>query len=960
MVSSRLINIPASQPFLPALVEGLSAEYGDALPRALILLPTRRSVAALRDAFLAKAPDANTAILIPRIQTLGDIDEEELSLSGDPALSAEIAALPRAISPMRRRFLLMQLILKLYPMRKAEAFQLADDLGGLIDQSIIEGCDLKSLEAVVPENYAAHWQHIRAFLSIVHENWPQILKENNAIDALDRSQRLMRLQNQHWQRATPDFPIIIAGSTGSRPATAELMHTVSQLPKGMVVLPGVDMHLEEAHWDDITETHPQYFMAAFLKRCKATREDIENWGDPVGHDASWLLSEALRPAPVTDRWRYLSRPDQPKAATRHLYMLEAANENQEAMAAALMLRECAENPDCRAALVTPDRKIAARVAAQMRRWGIEVNDSAGVKLSSLPPAVFLLLLLNVADEDVRPSGLMAFFKHPFTGMGRARGDFLTAARNLEHDFFRQHLCGANLRSWQHLPKSGEYALLKEIGAAMQPLHTAAQPIAAWLDALLNVASKCVAQNATLWRGAEGETLAKLIEDMSESADDAPLNYAEFTGLFRYALDTTPVRPLFGQHPRLSILGTIEARLLSFDRLILAGLNEATWPTDAPPDPWMSRAMRRDLGLASPDRSIGQMAHDFVQAAAQPHVTLLRATRAGETPTIPSRWWLRLQAVLEMLGEGASATPPQPWLEWAHAIDQSETLSPIAPPAARIPASAFPATISASDMALWVQDPYAFYAKKVLNLKALNGLDAEFGPRERGSLIHDVIAGLAEKYPTSWPTQAIPDFIAAMEKGLHNFCVPPETRAIMATRIPGLAADYYRFEKERRAVYGQPLVEVKGEWQVAGINIITRADRIDRVGDGIVILDYKTGEAPSPKRVELGLKPQLPIEAVIVEAGGFAALGKKAVQGLAHIEINEGKSEFKYKDAKIDPASIKAVHLPGITNFINAFLADPVFHAAPRPQILPPSPDYARLERVAEWSKGAIMQEEADA
>lgn len=53
-----------------------------------------------------------------------------------------------------------------------------------------------------------------------------------------------------------------------------------------------------------------------------------------------------------------------------------------------------------------------------------------------------------------------------------------------------------------------------------------------------------------------------------------------------------VRTNYGTHPRLSILGPIEARLCHFDYVILGEANEGIWPKAAQADMWMSRPMKK--------------------------------------------------------------------------------------------------------------------------------------------------------------------------------------------------------------------------------------------------------------------------------------------------------------------------------------------------------------------------------
>ena len=69
-----IMNMPSGVDFLPALAAGLDAHFGDELNHALILLPTRRAVRNLSEAFTMLAREnGRAARLLPPMRTLADI-----------------------------------------------------------------------------------------------------------------------------------------------------------------------------------------------------------------------------------------------------------------------------------------------------------------------------------------------------------------------------------------------------------------------------------------------------------------------------------------------------------------------------------------------------------------------------------------------------------------------------------------------------------------------------------------------------------------------------------------------------------------------------------------------------------------------------------------------------------------------------------------------------------------------
>ena len=115
-------------------------------------------------------------------------------------------------------------------------------------------------------------------------------------------------------------------------------------------------------------------------RERAARSDEEACARRV-----WLIGEALRPAATTDMWRRL--PAQPADTLDGLSRYDCASPQEEAVTIALLLRRKLETPGATAALVTPDRELARRVAAELRRWDIDIDDSAGSPLNrTITPA----------------------------------------------------------------------------------------------------------------------------------------------------------------------------------------------------------------------------------------------------------------------------------------------------------------------------------------------------------------------------------------------------------------------------------------------------------------------------------------------------------------------------------------------------------------------------------------------
>lgn len=974
---ARIATVAPHLPFLDTLARRwLDAHPGDP-SRGLILLPTRRAARALAESFLHVS--GGQPMLLPRIVALGALDEAALALSG--ALD-----LPPAVEPQLRLALLARLILKLPEAQGGvgtadRAWSLAQELASLMDEAERAELDLPAaLAAANAGNYAEHWEVTLRFLGIVTRAWPDWLREKDLMNPAARQVALLRGQARAWRDNPPDMPIWAAGATGGIPAVTTLLRVVAGLPSGLVVLPGVDLAMAAAVWEDLDRAHPQATLAALLDGIGARREEIVAWdGDSaVPRGRALTLATALLPAAALNAWRHAGR-----AEIAGLYRLDAADQQEEAAAIALVLREALETPNRSVALVTPDRALAARVSAELLRWGVIADDSAGEPLAQTPPAVFLRLLAAAAADGLAPVALLAVLKHPFAAAGLRAVECREAARRLERLALRGARPIAGLTGLRvQLQKLGlEHgvlpAFLARLEGCLAPLLRVFAAVAtapADLLAALVAAAEALAATdredgpARLWAQEEGEALAAHLalsrEALRELPDGPP---AILPNLLDAVLEGPAVRSrraLRGradtaEHARVSIWGLLEARLQSADVVVLGGLAETVWPPVTEPGPWMSRQMRALAGLPDADERIGQSAHDFVMAACCGPVAVLSCPqRRDRAPAVPARWLARLDALLTGLGQ---ALPPHPAVGWARALDlPANGPCPVAAPLPSPAPALRPRRLSISDVATLMADPYAIYAKHVLRLRPLDPLDQDTDALDIGNLVHKGLELFLAEAGAAWPPDAAERLDLAMEKALLDSGVRPALRAWWRPRLLRIAGWLATHEATRRAA--QPLravgVEVSASWQIGDIELRGRADRIELGEDNsVTIVDYKTGAAPGDADVSDGAAPQLLIEAAMARGGAFGPDFQGSDLRLAYWRLSGGREPGEERLLFKGERPLTAGEIDAATTQLRRLLAEfahpsrPYPHA-PHPSRRPRYADYAQLARAAEWGEAS--------
>jgi ATP-dependent helicase/nuclease subunit B len=949
-------SIPAHRSFADALAAGLTAEFGRdplALARGRILLPNNRAVRTITEAFVRASGDG---LILPRLIAIGDPEiGDRIGGALDPLDLAE--QIPPAIEPLARQLLLARLV-RAEGESAAEAMRLADALARTMDALAVEEIPAsRLLEAVTdtPE-LAAHWLHaIERFRHILDE-WPAMLAKRGMIDLADRRGRLLHSIADRWSERPPEGFTIAAGITTSAPAIAAVLAAVARLESGAVVLPALSgvQAMPAREWDALgpdedgrsEESHPQYHLKRLLHRIGVGRDEVRPWlrGGRASSTAARgrAAVNAMASANFSDKWTRLSPPERRLTGVRAAELADPAGEAQ---AIAISLREAIETPGLTAALVTPDRNLAARVSAHLLRWGIEADDSAGLSLSKTPAGTLLLAIAAAAVENLAPVPLLALLKHPLVGgEGDERLAWLDSIRALD-----LALRGPRPRSG--IEGLDERFAEKKADIAWQKVRPAVSPIAqsaTRMTTLASVAGTLRELAGTLaadrgWRGADGRAAGELFAQIESSADSKIMAVTadDIVPLLRALMDSVPVRRPYGGHPRVFIWGLLEARLQQADLMILGGMNEGVWPAAPTPDPWLAPQIRRKLGLPGLEFRTGLAAHDFLSALGAPRVLLTRARRDSRSPTIASRLWLRVQAMT------GGMTRDQRLERMAHELDAGTGIEPATKPAPCPPLEVRPKRIVVTDLDRLKADPFAFYAKTILRLRSEEPVDAEQTAAWKGTAVHDVFQRWFEEDDCN------PDKLVARARAMiEDESIHPMLRALWSPRLME-AIDWAAAEMAEDRANGRKtvLAETKGSATVAGVTLEGRVDRIDRLPDGrLAIVDYKTGQAPKPKAVTEGFALQLGLLSLIARAGGFGDIGSE-VGCHEYWSLAKKNGRFGYRQSPDKDEGADAFVERAYAQFADAaakwLLGTEPFEAKLNPAYAPYE-DYDQLMRLEEW------------
>lgn len=960
MAGQKIYNINAEAKFVDVLAQRYLEEYAERpeeLAQVLFLLPNRRACQSLAEAFVRCR--GLTPTILPQMKPIAETDEDEVFLTNDAAVLKDL--LP-AVNQTDKALQFTKLILKkaslnLDKMSLAQAYALAQNLSALMDSIYNEECDFNDIENLAGEEYAEHWQQTLELLRIITQNWPNILAQNQKIDAVQRRNMLLQAEIDYWQKAKPQRRIVIAGTTAAFPILKKLVQTVLDLPDGEVYLYGLDRYLSDADWEKIDENHPQYELKELLKYLQMSRADVKNINSSPITPREKIVAETMRPAATTAAWRDLNIHPLAQEAFSNIKLVNCDDMRQEAEAIALIIRHTLETPEKTAVLVTMDRDLSRRVISELQKWHIAADDSAGKPLSLSPIGIYLQLICNYVETQT-DTALISLLKHPFVNCGRSIADFNAHLRNLEHE----------LRTAKKL-KTETQDFYNDFCRRLQPLSDLyAQPYVS-LEQIFITHIKVAEDLADtdlkkgeqiIWKNDAGNVAAKFVSDFAGRCGQIEsIKTNDYSAFLSLLLSEQSVRSRYGTHPRVKILGPIEARLTQYDVTIIGEANEGIWPKIPEADMWMSRPMKEKFKLSLPERQIGVMAADFAHLLHAPEVYITRAQKVGKYPTNKSRWWLRFETILKAIfgieEHSLDFIYNQPYAYWAKNLDRLGGYHPISAPEPRPAVERRPKELSASNIEKWIRNPYEIYAKYVLALRKMAEIDQDWQANDFGTITHNVLKNFNNIYNTGdypQPEQARKELLQMGREAFAANGIPPETMAFW----------WPKYEDEINWVVEQECAcrerirtlhnEVEGSMEMAGphgkFTIFAIADRIEELDNGeLNIIDYKTGRKQSEKELKSGKAPQLPIEGLIAQKGGFTDIPPTAVEGLQYWGLKDESISKVEGDNTADAMDIVE---QTVQNHINAYARkEQPYWVKPRPADVKNASDYDHLSRIKEWS-----------
>ena len=902
----RVFSLPPGCDFANELITGLNERLASSPPTAMAEVQIHVGTASLRqhiiDACIARG---NT--FIPRIRLLSDFATDP----GFPDIPGPVSELVRELELTEAITELLREDERFAPRTTAHA--LAVTMTRLMNELHDRNIPPESLQQLDLGAHSSHWERSLQFINIIDRYW----RATSIPDPNARRRMVTEALIAQWQQEPPEHPIIVAGSTGSQHTTLTFMKAVASLPQGALVLPCFDTELPADSWERLndpatSESHPQYRFVELARTLDIDITTVPLWRQGAQSDIyrNRLISLALRPAPVTDQWLIEGPMLRGIAATAQGFtLIEAPTPRDEACAIALRMR-AAINDSQSIALVTPDRVLARRVKAALQRWNLVPRDSVGDPLTQTPQGRFLMQIANLMGRQASAEDIVALLKNPLTHSENGRSQHLAFVRGLE-SFIRlrgpDFAPADQVRSWGQRPRPTTRAKkwlawhqkLFERLAGIEP-----QPFKDLVCLHVKLAEQFSqgtdGRQSTMFRNRAHAASRRAADLMAELGDNSstlgPSSPTDYASIFFGVASRIHTREPYKAHPLLAIWNTEDVRMQRPDVVITGGLNEGSWPLILDRDIWMNRDLRLQLGLQSPERRIGMSAHDFQQAVSLPEVVLTRSVRGADEANIPTRWLSRLVGLLEGIGsEGEQALEDmrargEKWLRLAAALDQTDRETvPAHRPFPAPPQSMRPKRLSVSEVSKLISDPYAIYARHVLDLRSLSGLTVEISPLLRGIKLHAIMHEFVQRFSGTSHQDDRQIFLEVARRHFQGTGAAPHIESFWLGQLEKVADKLVRFETRQRRISFPEELEQQGEYRFEKLDftLVGRLDRLDLRNDtenDFFLFDYKTGKIPAPIQIRQWDK-QMPLLTMMVEAGVFSFGDQETVSASTFVCID---------------------------------------------------------------------------
>jgi ATP-dependent helicase/nuclease subunit B len=872
----NIFNIPANYHFFESLFDWLQENFSDRLSEVKIFLPNRRSCRQLTQIFIEKKLNA----FLPKIKAISDLSYEDFfDLPADSETKNIIDDLLqiKVISGIDHLFFLTKEIEKLSVFGSEiefnQAFKISLILKDLFDEIERAEIDLKKLTEIDDSDLSSHRQLTLDFLKNFQVQIKNSLLKENIFFTTSYQNFIVEKFTELLQKNGSKTPLVIAGSTGSMSFGKKLIKAISQQKNGYVVLHS--LLADKKNFG--AENHPQFFLNQLLGFLEIEKNSVKKIAKEnfllSSNNRLDLLSLLMLPSFESLKWQnvqaYLNEKTAIEDLEKNFKLIETKNEIEEAKIIALILAESTTQKK-KSAVITNNRKLADLLKLELQKTSLPFNDTRNLGVFNSKLINFLLLILELIESEFNSHSLLATLKNPLCYHSQNKeiiADFeikilrqerlkpgidgikekLKIVDQKELNNFFEDFCSKLIIHPKPVEGHDEryfnkFDMAKSLSSKIQDLIKITENL-----------SKKSWQKLLEEEPAQIE-LFEFFEEL-KSQNNLKISDNNFLASLKDLLTQISFFEKSDATSSIQILSTIEARLLNYDLVIIASLNEGEFP-EIETDNWLGKKIRKDLEIERSAKKTGQNAYDFCNYLSNQRIVLTRSEVRNGATLIASPFLLKFRTLCQKIG--ANLNSGEEYFNFLKNSQSNESKLARQETNPKPKIEFRPKKLSITEISKLISDPYTIYAKKILELRELEKIDHESSYAEFGSFVHKALEDFIKN-----PHQN--DFLEKSEEIFTKYFFSEEAKLTWLPKFKNIFVDFLRKNEEFSDYKNYVEIPVKIK---IGENLISgKIDRLISNETGLVqIFDYKTGEIPTKKSVTSGAEPQLTIAMLAIVEG----------------------------------------------------------------------------------------------
>lgn len=562
----------------------------------------------------------------------------------------------------------------------------------------------------------------------------------------------------------------------------------------------------------------------------------------------------------------------------YIEVISCAQKTGQAKVAATLLERLTKEELDETVLLLADESLISAVIKNLPASIGKANITLGLPIRNTAIKTWVDLLFSIQENKTRFrtsaiyfNDLQSFWNHPFVlaVLSKQEKDLLMEA---ERTIIKRNSIFVNVQNLKLGPvASGMLALITE----------------PWDQNWLNGLKTIRALSSRLYKELTDEFAFE--KAMLEAFDHSLVEFENILTEGIPEMSLKSYRQLFNMHwgarsiayhgnplDGLQIMGLLETRGLDFKRIICVGMNEGNLPPTNPMQTMIPMDLRRYLGLPLPREKQGLFAHHFYRLMHACEELYVTYTSSDEVlgSNEPSRYLLQLEMELSRINPNVRIEKKVYSLDSGSGESHREIVK--TPEIIARMDDLFAGSTSASMLKKYLTCPLDFYFRYVMDFGEADAVEEEIENSTFGTFIHDTLEILYEPFAQYSKDGVLksprPSNITSrdIDYMLKNFTVTLDNQFLthfnndkdafmkgknllsyeMAKELTKrfLKSEKAFLEKQTQPVFIEALeqsynveIEIEVHGSLKKVNLRGFIDRIDRVGDAIRIIDYKTGK-----------------------------------------------------------------------------------------------------------------------